>query len=123
MTSLKFLVDENLPTLTTDLLRSDGHDVASVLETSPGVSDAEVLAYAVAERRILVTLDKQDFGALIYRHRLPVPSGVLVFRLPDITAEGLPYYVAGAIAARSDWPGSFWRINQKNAHSRPFPAA
>ena len=119
----KLLVDENLPVLTTELLRRAGHDVESVLEISPGVSDAEALAYAVAERRIVVTFDKQDFGELIYRHRLPAPPGVLVFRLPDIPAEGLPYYVAGAIAARSDWPGSFWRINQKNAHWRPFPAS
>ena len=120
--SFKLLVDENLPAPTTELLRSAGHDVASVLEISPGVSDAEVLAYAVEERRILVTLDKQDFGGLIYRDRLPAPPAVLVFRLPDIPAEGLPYYIAGAIAARNDWPGSFWVINQKNARFRPFPA-
>ena len=121
MTSFNLLVDENLHVLTAGLLRSAGHDVVSVLEISPGASDAEVLAYAVAERRILVTLDKQDFGELIYRDRLPAPPGVLVFRLPDIPAEGLPYYIAGAIAARNDWPGSFWRINQKNAHPSPFP--
>lgn len=121
--SFKLLVDENLPALTTVLLRRAGYDVASVLEISPGVSDAEVLARALEECRILVTLDKQDFGELIYRDRLSAPPGVLIFRLPDIPAEGLPYYVAGAITARSEWPGSFWRINQKNAHSRPFPAA
>ena len=120
MTSFKVLVDENLPNLTTGLLRSAGHDVVSVLEISPGVSDTEVLARAVAECRILVTLDKQDFGALIYDRGLPVPPAVLVFRLPDIPAEGLPYYIAGAIAARNDWPGSFWVINQKNAHPSPF---
>ena len=122
MTSSKVLVDENLHVLTAELLRNAGYDVSSVLEISPGVSDAEVLARAVAERRILVTLDKQDFGGLIYRDRLPAPPGVLVFRLPDIPAGGLPYYIAGAIAARNDWPGSFWKINQKNAHPRPFPA-
>ena len=36
MTSFKVLVDENLPNLTTGLLRSAGQDVVSVLEISPG---------------------------------------------------------------------------------------
>ena len=119
--SFKLLVDENLPVPTTDLLRSAGHDVASVLEISPGVSDAEVLAYAVAERRILVTLDKQDFGELIYYHGLPAPPGMILFRLPDIPAEELSNRVARTIAAQDDWRGSFWVIEEKGIRSRPFP--
>ena len=121
--SFKLLVDENLPVPTTDLLRSAGHDVASVLEISPGVSDAEVLAYAVAERRILVTLDKQDFGELIYSHRSPAPPGMILFRLPDIPAEGLPYYVARTIAAQDDWPGSFSVIEEKGIRSHQLPVS
>ena len=121
--SLKLLVDENLPAPTTELLRSAGHDAVSVLETSPGVSDAEVLVCAVAERRILVTLDKQDFGALIYCHRSPVLPGVLMFRLQDIPAEGLPSYVARTIAAQDDWRGSFWVIEEKGIRLHPLPAS
>lgn len=121
--SFKLLVDENLPALTTVLLRRAGYDVASVLETSPGVSDTEVLARALEECRILVTLDKQDFGALIYGRGLPAPPGVLMFRLPDIPAEGLPNCVARTIAAQDDWLGSFWVIEEKGIRSRPFPAS
>ena len=123
MTSSKVLVDENLHALTAELLRNAGYDVASVLEISPGASDAEVLARAVAEHRVLVTLDKQDFGGLIYRDRLPAPPAVLVFRLPDIPAERLPNYVAGTIAARNDWPGSFWVIEEKGIRSNRLSAS
>ena len=44
-------------------LRSKGHDVRALVEepASEGLEDAEVLALAAVERRILVTLDVADF--------------------------------------------------------------
>jgi len=45
------------------LLRSVGHDVVYVCEVAAGSTDAEVIAYAQSERRILLTEDK-DFGNL-----------------------------------------------------------
>ena len=46
-------------------LRSEGHDVAYIPETSAGIRDDEVLARANAEDRVLLTEDK-DFGDLAF---------------------------------------------------------
>jgi predicted nuclease of predicted toxin-antitoxin system len=63
-------------------LRDRGHDVQESRERGPDPGDEELLAQALAEGRVLVTLDK-DFGALVFtkgkRH-----SGVV--RLPDVPA-------------------------------------
>ena len=60
---------------------SNGHDVFSAYDQSPGETDDNLLHRAVAEDRIVVTNDR-DFGELIYRegreHR-----GVVFLRLHD----------------------------------------
>ena len=50
-------------------LREAGHDVVRVPEGGADPGDVAVLERAVAESRILVTMDK-DFGALVHRDRL-----------------------------------------------------
>ena len=55
-----------------DALVEQGHDVLSALERSPRATDEELMSLAIAERRILVTEDK-DFGELVFVHRLPHP--------------------------------------------------
>jgi predicted nuclease of predicted toxin-antitoxin system len=57
---MKFLADENIPTLAVALLRKQGHDVKDIkAEKLHGLPDAKVLALAVRENRILITLDKE----------------------------------------------------------------
>lgn len=55
-----------------DALAEQGHDVLSALERNPRATDEELLSLAMAERRVLVTEDK-DFGELVFVHRLPHP--------------------------------------------------
>jgi predicted nuclease of predicted toxin-antitoxin system len=59
------------------LLREVGHDVVYVAETAAGLSDADVIALAYRERRLLLTEDK-DFGDLIFRWKRAVPGLVLL---------------------------------------------
>ena len=59
------------------MLRADGHDVAAVRDRCAGARDADVLALARAERRILLTEDK-DFGELALR--AADPPGTVLFR-------------------------------------------
>jgi predicted nuclease of predicted toxin-antitoxin system len=57
-----------------------GYDVTRIGTDHPGtLKDSEVLAIAVAERRMLIT-DDRDFGELVFvrRHR---HTGVIYFRL------------------------------------------
>lgn len=62
---MRFLANENFPLPSVRLLRSAGHDVLSITEESPGISDDRILARAVAEERIILTFDR-DYGELIY---------------------------------------------------------
>lgn len=56
-------------------LRADGHDVLSLFEADLNPSDADVLALAKEESRVVLTEDA-DFGALVFAARAP-SSGVI----------------------------------------------
>jgi predicted nuclease of predicted toxin-antitoxin system len=64
-------------------LEAAGHDVVSVADRwdrDPG--DAEVLALAHAEGRVLVTLD-EDFGEVLVSHSESLVAGAIVTVEPD----------------------------------------
>jgi predicted nuclease of predicted toxin-antitoxin system len=58
---LRILADESVEGEVVACLRSKGHNVAYIPETSAGIRDDEVLARANAEDRVLLTEDK-DFN-------------------------------------------------------------
>jgi hypothetical protein len=68
------------------LLRGRGHDTAYVAESSPGISDREVIDRCIAENRVLVTDDK-DFGDHVVRGDRAVP-GVLLIRIDPADQAG-----------------------------------
>ena len=81
----KLLLDENIGSVVAARLRQEGYDFVSVFEEMRGAEDAAVLAQAIKEQRVVVTLDR-DFGALIFRdskHHV----GVLYLRLRKESAE------------------------------------
>ena len=62
----RFLIDENLsPLLARHLRTAHGFDAVHVQELGlRGASDAEILARAIAEERIIVTSNAEDFRSL-----------------------------------------------------------
>lgn len=58
--------------------RAIGHDAAFVRDRDREMVDEDILAWAVSERRVVVTMDK-DFGELVFRLGLP-HAGVLLMR-------------------------------------------
>jgi predicted nuclease of predicted toxin-antitoxin system len=66
-------------------LRDAGHDVVYMAEIAPAESDADVIARANSERRLLLTEDK-DFGELIFRGGRPAPGIVLLRIDPTMRA-------------------------------------
>lgn len=72
------MVDENVHLRIVAFLRVEGHDVLSVSESFPNVSDDEVLRRANEEDRILITHDT-DFGEMIF-HRGFGHKGVILIR-------------------------------------------
>ena len=63
---MRFLANEHFPGAAVTALTARGHDVVWVRVSAPGTSDADVLAWAAREQRILLTFDK-DFGELAGR--------------------------------------------------------
>ncbi len=63
----RLYADEQFPLSASVFLRSKGHDVLTVQEAGNanlGIPDDEVLAFAVADNRAVVTLNRKDFMRL-----------------------------------------------------------
>jgi len=80
---VKFLVDRCAGKRIAAWLEKQGHDVAAAWDEEPDPGDAELLARAAREERVLVTMD-EDFGRHVFargsRH-----CGLV--RLPEVPAE------------------------------------
>jgi predicted nuclease of predicted toxin-antitoxin system len=63
---MRILADENCPGDLVTALRSDGYDVVWIRMDAPDSNDPAILTRAQAERRIILTFDK-DFGELAFR--------------------------------------------------------
>jgi len=80
---VKSLIDRCAGRWLADWLRAQGHDVLESRERGPDPGDSVLLEWAVADRRILVTMDK-DFGEFIFA-RGAQHAGLV--RLPDVRAR------------------------------------
>lgn len=97
---MRFLVDECAGPRLAQWLAERGHDVASIYDESPGVSDEEVLERAFLQDRILITADK-DFGEHVFRNRKP-HRGVLQLRLANERAENRIAVLSRVLEQSSD---------------------
>lgn len=74
---MRWLADECVAAPLVAVLRSGGHDVLYIAEAAAGLSDSDVIALALRERRLLLTEDK-DFGDLVFRRERAIPGVVLM---------------------------------------------
>ena len=95
---MRFLADESCDASVVRALRSAGHDVNAIVETSRGATDRVVLDLALAEERVLVTRDK-DFGELVFAAGAR-SSGVILLRYPPSVRLDLPRLVCDVVHAR-----------------------
>lgn len=72
---MKLLIDVGVGQGVERWLQDAGHDAVAVRDLDPRMSDRDILALAVSEQRLVITLDK-DFGELVLRPscRIPVCS-------------------------------------------------
>lgn len=75
---MRLLADENIATSVIASLRTDGHDVESIRDTAPGVTDEVVIRMARQSKRIIDTHDR-DFGNVI-RYPIGTHLGVVLIR-------------------------------------------
>lgn len=72
------MADESCDFSVVRALRAAGFDVLAITESSAGAADADVLATALRENRILITEDK-DFGRLVFAANRET-AGVVLLR-------------------------------------------
>jgi len=72
----------------------------AVRDINPRMNDDEILKIAVAENRMVVTMDK-DFGELVYNSGLP-HAGVLILRLEDARSDEKVKTIEKILAEHSD---------------------
>jgi predicted nuclease of predicted toxin-antitoxin system len=100
---MKIFVDENIPLITVEELRSKGFDVTDIRGTpDQGMIDELLWEKAQKERRLLITTDK---GFTIYRHE--THYGILIIRLKQPSRLKIHKHIIQALAKYSDqeWPG------------------
>jgi predicted nuclease of predicted toxin-antitoxin system len=117
---VRWLADECIDAGLVAHLRHAGHDVLYMAEIAPSANDAEVMARALREGRLLLTEDK-DFGDLVFRHGSRVP-GIVLLRL-DPAKHVLKQRRLEAAVARFGEAGLLGRytiVEEARFRSRPL---
>ncbi|MBI3353478.1 MAG: DUF5615 family PIN-like protein [Nitrospirae bacterium] len=85
MDVVRFIADVNVEKVIIDYLLENGHDVKWIPDYDCEISDEELLKLANAEKRILITNDK-DFGELIFLQKR-VAAGIILLRVKGQKAQ------------------------------------
>jgi hypothetical protein len=104
--------NENFPLPVVDELRRFGHNVLTTHESGHAgiaIPDAEVLAFALAEKRVLLTINRKHFIRL--HRQQPDHAGIIVCTF-DLDFAALAQRIHDALAAQSDMNGHLIRINR-----------
>jgi predicted nuclease of predicted toxin-antitoxin system len=78
-------MDVGVGKLSEHWLADHGHDVVAVRNLNPAMDDDEILAIAVTEQRLVITMDK-GFGERVIRHEA-ANAGVLLLRLDEANSR------------------------------------
>ena len=79
--SLKFLVDVGVGKVVEESLSKQGFDVLAGRSLNPHMDDPDILDVAVAQDRMIVTMDR-DFGERVYNSKLS-HTGATVLVIPE----------------------------------------
>jgi hypothetical protein len=108
----KIYSNENFPFPVVELLRSLGHDVSTTSESGNANNrcpDAEVLAHAVQESRIVLTINRRHFIGI--HNRNPSHCGIVVCSLDNHFQE-LAQRIHDALTEHPDMKGVLLRIDR-----------
>jgi predicted nuclease of predicted toxin-antitoxin system len=118
---MRILANENFPSEAVSALRQVGHDIVWVRAHAPGSSDRQILNLAQSDNRVLITFDK-DFGELAFREKLPVTSGIILFRISAPSAAQIANVAVRVLGSREDWVGHFSVIEDHRIRMTSLPS-
>jgi predicted nuclease of predicted toxin-antitoxin system len=116
----KFLANENVPSEVVELARQAGHDMKWIAETSPGLDDNAVLAASLAEKRVLLTFDK-DFGEMAFRQGKNASCGIILLRPKIRDPDYVTRFALAALAQGVEWHGHFSVAQEGKVRVVPMP--
>lgn len=104
--------NENFPLQVVEALRRLGHDVQTVREAGQDnqrIEDADVLAYAIAQGRAVLTINRRDFKRL---HRQQPNHRGIIICTEDADIEGQAQRIHDAVSALDTLDGVLVRVNR-----------
>ena len=108
----RLYANENFPLPVVDRLRQLGHEVLTVQQTGKvgqAWPDEAVLSFALAEDRILLTLNRRHFVRL---HSAGTPHAGVIACTVDSDFSGQAERIHHAILEQVNWSGQLVRINR-----------
>jgi predicted nuclease of predicted toxin-antitoxin system len=118
--SIGLLANENFPAPALRKLRAAGVDVVAVAETTPGISDVQVLDQARQTGRWIVTFDR-DYGELVFKQGIAPPPAILYLRQEPYPADRPAELVLAIMSEPSLAEGYFLVISESGVRRRRFP--
>lgn len=115
----RLLVNENFPSPAVACLRMSGLDVLAVSESAPGMLDPAVLAWAVRDRRWLITFDT-DYGELLFSRNHTPPPVVILLRVRSYTPGEPAGWLLDMIKENRIREGMFHVYDGETVRYRPF---
>jgi len=106
----RLYADEQFPRDVSERLRTMGHDVLTVQEAGNanlGIPDEEVLAFAIGNNRIVITLNRQDFIRL---HRINTDHSGIIVCTNDPNRPRMATRINEAITAEESLAGKLIRV-------------
>ena len=121
--TLSLLADENIDQRLLSSLRLAGISVYSVAESSPGITDEEVMRLSENLGALILTDDK-DFGEIVFRKQRSCP-GIVLLRLTGVDYSRKADQVIQVIdKCSSEMIGKFVVITEERVRMRKlFPGA
>ena len=108
-----FYAEEQFPRRVVKFLRSFGHSVLTVQEADNfGLSDDQMLAFAIAHNRAVLTLNRKDF---IQLHRQNSKHKGIIVCSRDDDWQRQAERIDAAIASRENMDSQLIRVNQPSS--------
>ncbi len=84
------------------------------------LTDHEVLAQALAERRWIVTFDR-DYGELIFARGVAAPPAVILFRIKSYRPDGRGQFLVDLLDSGNELEGYFVIVDEVGLRKRQLP--
>ena len=107
----RLYANENFPLQVVQALRGLGHDVLTAAEAgnaNQAIPDEEVLAFAIRERRAVITLNRSEF--IVIHNHTPDHAGIIVCA-QDPDTDGQAQRIHEVIMQADSLEGVLLRVN------------